>query len=88
MSTPLELTQSYMDMVYGGRDLEELRPLLGERFSFRGPFLPCDSADQLICGLLPVEFVKYLRNRNDDFRNIELNRIPNNHIIYSKISVN
>ncbi len=40
-----------MDMVYGGRDLEELRPLLGERFSFRGPFLPCDSADAYIAAL-------------------------------------
>ncbi len=48
---PLELALKYMDIVFAGKDIDQLRDLFAEKFAFRGPFYECDTAEAYIDSL-------------------------------------
>ncbi len=48
---PLELAQQYMDIFFSGRDVEALRSLFADDFTFSGPFYEFDSAEDYIHSL-------------------------------------
>lgn len=48
---PLDLALEYMDVVFGGKDIERLSNLLADQFSFQGPFFKFDSAVDYINSL-------------------------------------
>ena len=49
--TPLELAKRYMAIFYAGEPLDDLRPLVSDDLSFKGPFLECHSAYEYIASL-------------------------------------
>lgn len=55
----LKLALTYMDIFFSGKNLERLRPLLSDEFSFVGPLYQYNSADDYIRSLQsdpPKEF--------------------------------
>jgi hypothetical protein len=48
---PLALAQKYMDCVFSNANVEALRDLLTDEFTFKGPFYEFDSADAYIQSL-------------------------------------
>ncbi len=48
---PLDLALQYMDIVFGGKNIEELRLVLSENCSFKGPFYAFDTAESYIQSL-------------------------------------
>ena len=49
--TPLELANQYMAIVYGDRDLDDLRAILAPDLEFRGPLFEFDSAAEYMAAL-------------------------------------
>jgi len=49
--TPLKLAQRYLDIFYGGGAIDDLRAILADDLSFRGPFYRFDSAAAYIDAL-------------------------------------
>ncbi len=48
---PLALALKYMEIFYGGSDIEALRPLFAKDLTFEGPFFTFDSADAYLDSL-------------------------------------
>jgi hypothetical protein len=48
---PLKLAMTYMEILFSGKNLERLRPILADDFLFCGPFYQFDSADAYIKSL-------------------------------------
>ncbi len=67
---PLQLALKYMEVFYSGGDMQALRPLLAEDFSFSGPFYTFESAEAYIDSLKadpPKEFeYEIIRSWEDD----------------------
>ena len=68
--SPVNLAKKYMEVMFSGSDLDQLRPLFGEPFLFEGPFFTFESAEDYIRSLKadpPVEFkYKLLKSWEDD----------------------
>ncbi|GJL79931.1 MAG: hypothetical protein NPINA01_29200 [Nitrospinaceae bacterium] len=67
---PIQLALKFMDIFFPGENLEKLRPLLADDFSFSGPFYQFDSAEDYIKSIEvdpPKEFqYKIIRSFEDD----------------------
>jgi len=48
---PLDLAKRYMENFYSGQKIDDLRSLLSDEFTFKGPFVECHSADEYIASL-------------------------------------
>ena len=48
---PMELALKYMEIFFSGENIEELRPLFAEDFTFRGPLYEFNSAQDYIHSL-------------------------------------
>ena len=48
---PLALALKYMEIFYGGSDIEALRPLFAKDLTFEGPFYTFDSAEAYLDSL-------------------------------------
>ncbi len=67
---PLELAQQYMDIIFLGGEIENLRPLFTPEFTFNGPFYTFESAEEYIVSLKadPPEGFQYqiIRSYQDE----------------------